>query len=98
VSEQESRPRPTTPAALPAADRPLMVADVLPFAKKDCTRCRGIGFLIQIFHAGSKGEQREPRACSCSVKRFQKKHGDDIVLVNGAPHWKPGKAPKLPTA
>jgi hypothetical protein len=93
VSEQASRPR---LAPLPAVDRALVVADVLSFAKKDCSRCRGAGFYISIFHKGAAQESREPHACRCAVARLKKQHSEDIVLVNGAPFWKPGRAPALP--
>jgi hypothetical protein len=79
-----------------AADRPLMIADVVSYAKKDCGRCHGAGFYVSIFHKGAPQESREPQACRCTHKRFSAEHGNDLVLVNGAPFWKPGKAPRLP--
>jgi hypothetical protein len=93
VSEQASRPR---LEPVPAVDRGLVVADVMPFAKRDCYRCHGAGFYISIFHKGGPQETREPSACKCAVQRFKKQHGDDVVLVGGALFWKAGKAPALP--
>jgi len=78
-----------------AVDRPMLVADVVAYAKKDCSRCHGSGFVIKVFHAGAEGESKRPDGCICAVRRFQKKNGDNIVMVNGAPFWKTGTAPLL---
>src|SRR5712664_3760196 len=61
-----------------AADRPLVIADVVPYAKKGCEKCRGAGFYISIFHKGGAQESREPQACRCTTKRFTAEHGNDL--------------------
>lgn len=92
MSEQESRPRIGVTLVV---DRQLLVADVVGFAKKDCTRCHGKGFVVKVFHASAKGETKQADACPCAIRRLNKKHKNDVVILDGVPHWKAGKAPAL---
>lgn len=80
-----------------AVDRGLMIADLTGFAKSTCSRCHGAGFVTKVFHATGKGETRIMDACMCALRRLKKKHGANIVLVDGAPHWKAGTAPAFKT-
>lgn len=77
--------------------RPLLVSDVMSFARSDCSRCHGAGHVTRIHHANrgpeAGGEVREVDACSCAVKRFKKRHGADVIILNGVAMWKPGHAP-----
>jgi hypothetical protein len=82
----------------PAVDRPVFVCDVMPFAKKDCPRCHGTGTVTRVMHAGAKGESRQPDACMCAAKRFRKKRGADVAMLDGVVCWRAGKAPAINVA
>jgi hypothetical protein len=81
--------------SVPAVDRPVFVCDVMPFARKSCERCHGTGVVTRVMHAGAQGESRNIDACACATKRFKKKCGNDVAMLNGQVHWKPGKAPVI---
>ena len=76
-------------------ERPVMVADVLAYAKKSCTRCHGAGVVTRVFHASAKGETRETSACACALRRFKKQRHGDVVTTATSVSWKPGKAPAM---
>jgi len=84
------------------APRQVLLIEVAACAKTGCSRCHGAGYITRIHHANREdktgGEVRTTDACRCAVKRFKKKHADDVMIVNGAPMWAPGKAPELKTA
>lgn len=70
--------------------RLVFVADIAPYAKRDCGACYGQGFYVQ-YLAGSKVY----KPCACATRRFRARCSNLVEISGDEFRWKPGKAPSL---
>lgn len=75
-------------------DRAVLISEITQHAKSACRYCSGTGLATYILSnyqdtpvSNKLGSFKQQKICGCALKRFVKKHKDDVELDKDVLHW-----------